>query len=163
MKTRTQFIEKKKLNANRTMSFYMHYIITYIPIIGSLLGGFILSNRLLSPKKIYPKFIYYIFILSAICSVYNFSITKFDHVNYNKLASLHSVLKEKILFVKLSVFCLFILGVSSIIGLYFSNRTYEKQISLAIIISIIALFSAIFLIRSEYIKPNWEFYSIQLK
>lgn len=145
------------------MSFYMHYIITYIPIIGSLLGGFILSNQLLSPKKIYPKFIYYIFILSAICSIYNFSITKFDHVNYNKLASLHSVLKEKILFVKLSVFCLFILGVSSIIGLYFSNRTYEKQISLAIIISIIALFSAIFLIRSEYIKPNWEFYSIQLK
>jgi hypothetical protein len=163
MKTSTHFNVKNNQIAFINMSIYLHYIMTYIPIVGSMLGGFILSNQLLARKTIDPKYIYIIFIFSAICSIYNFSITKFDHLHFVKLELLQSVLNEKILFIKLSVFSLFLLGISSILGLFLSNSNYENAISLAILISIIALFSAIFLIRSEYIKPNWEFYSMQIK
>ena len=145
------------------MTIYIHYLITYIPIAGSLLGGFILSNQLLLNKQISPKPIYLVFIFSSICSVYTFSIIKFyNHFLANGLR-LQSIIEEKILFVNLSAIFLILLGIASIIGLFLINKNYQKEISLAIIISIIALFSSIFSIRSEYIKSNWYFYSKQIK
>ncbi len=145
------------------MTIYIHYLITYIPIAGSLLGGFILSNQLLLNKKIDPKPIYLVFIFSSICSIYTFSIIKFyDHFSSNVDLLFRTILEEKILFVNLSVISLILLGISSLIGLFIINRNYQTEISLAIVISIIALFSSIFSIRSEYIKSNWYFYSKQV-
>ena len=47
----------------------------------------------------------------------------------------------------------------SLTGLFFFQGNYSKEISLGIVISILALFSSIFSIRSEYIHPSWKFYT----
>jgi hypothetical protein len=68
-------------------------------------------------------------------------------------------LDEKITFVYLSVGSLSLLGFLSLIGLFFIQNNYPKELSLGIVISILALFSSIFSIRSEYIHPSWKFYT----
>jgi hypothetical protein len=52
-----------------------------------------------------------------------------------------------------------LLGFLSLTGLFFFQGNYSKEISLGIVISILALFSSIFSIRSEYIHPSWKFYT----
>ena len=145
------------------MLIYFYYLITYIPIVVSLVGGFILSNQLLIHWQISPRPIYIVFVLSSICSVYAFSITKYHNLLHSENSKLRHILNEKIVFVNLTLISLILLGVASAIGLYLINKNYHKEISMAIIISIIALFSSIFSIRSEYIKSNWYFYSKQIK
>ncbi len=159
MKTITTENSKYKSN----MAYFIHHVITYIPIICSLLGGFLLSNQLLLRKNISPKTIYLGFIFSSICSIYTFSILKFNNINHLDLNTSIELFNEKLLFVRLSVFFLIVLGISSIIGLFLIGKNYQKEISLALFISIIALFSSIFSIRSEYVQSNWSFYSKQIK
>jgi hypothetical protein len=141
------------------MSNYIHYVLTYIPIIGTLLGGYFLSTVLMKEGHQIKKIIYLIFIFSAICSLYSFSITKFQNVNSQFVKHPFDWLEEKITFVYLSVGTLSLLGFLSLIGLLFFEVNYSKEISLGIFISILALFSSIFSIRSEYVYPSWKFYN----
>lgn len=140
------------------MTNYIHFFLTYFPIIGALFGGYYLSNVLMKEGRPIKKIIYLIFIFSAICSIYAFSITKFQNVNQKFVQQHFEWLDEKITFVYLSVSSLTLLGFLSLIGLFFFQENYAKEISLAIVISILALFSSIFSIRSEYIHPSWKFY-----
>ncbi len=137
---------------------YIHYILTYTPTIGTLIGGYYLSNLLMKEGRPVNRFIYLIFIFCAICSIYLFSITKFQNLNHVFSYPYFEWLEEKITFVYLSVGSLSLLGFLSFIGLFFFKENYSKEISLAIVISILALFSSIFSIRSEYIHPSWKFY-----
>jgi hypothetical protein len=141
------------------MSNYIHYALTYIPIIGTLFGGYYLSNLLMKEGRPIKKIIYLIFIFSAICSIYSFSLTKFQNVNAEFVNRHFEWLDEKITFVYLSVGSLSLLGFLSLIGLFFIQNNYPKELSLGIVISILALFSSIFSIRSEYIHPSWKFYT----
>lgn len=159
MKTNQQRTNNIKQTKTRKMSNYMHYILTYTPIVGSLLGGYYLSSVMMKEGRPIKKMIYLIFIFSAICSIYSFSITKFQNVNPNFINQNFEWLDEKITFVYLSVSSLTLLGFLSLIALFFFQGNYAKEISVAIVISILALFSSIFSIRSEYIHPTWKFYS----
>jgi hypothetical protein len=141
------------------MTNYIHYFLTYSPIVGALFGGYYLSNVLMKEGKPIKKIIYLIFIFSAICSIYAFSITKFQNVNQQFVQQHFEWLDEKITFVYLSVSSLTLLGFLSLIGLFFFQGNYSKEISLGIVMSILAFFSSIFSIRSEYIHPSWKFYT----
>lgn len=140
------------------MITYLHYILTYMPTIGTLVGGYYLSNMLLKEGQPIKKSIYLIFIFCAICSIYSFSITKFQYLKPEFSHPYLEWMEEKITFVYLSVSTLSLLGFLSFIGLFFFQGNYSKEISLAIVISILALISSIFSIRSEYIHPSWKFY-----
>jgi hypothetical protein len=158
MKHRTIFSNNYKFK-NQTMSFYMHYILTYTPIFGALLGGFYLSNILLEENRKMKKTIYLIFIFSAILSIYSFSIIKFQNLTYSFSKEDYGWMSEKITFIYLTVSSLTLLGFLSLVGLFFMGKNYSKEVSLGIVISILALFSSIFSIRSEYIHPSWKFYT----
>lgn len=145
------------------MSNYIHYFLTYTPIFGTLLGGYYLSNILMKEGRPINKLIYLIFIFSSVCSIYAFSITKFQNVNPQFVRENFEWLDEKITFVYLSVSSLSLLGFLSLTGLFFFQGNYTKEISLGIVISILALFSSIFSIRSEYIHPSWKFYTTYLE
>ncbi len=159
MKTNLKFSIEKQQFKNLKMSSYIHYILTYIPIIGTLFGGYYLSNILMKEGRPINKLIYLVFIFSAICSIYSFSITKFQNVNARFVHQNFEWLDEKITFVYLSVSSLGLLGFLSLMGLLFFQGNYTKEISLGIVISLLALFSSIFSIRSEYIHPSWKFYT----
>ncbi len=145
------------------MSNYIHYFLTYTPIFGTLFGGYYLSNILMKKGRPLGKLIYLIFIFSSICSIYAFSITKFQNVDPKFTKQNFEWLEEKITFVYLSVSSLSLLGFLSFVGLFFFQGNYSKEISLGIVISILALFSSIFSIRSEYIHPSWKFYTTYLE
>jgi hypothetical protein len=144
---------------NQTMTVYIHYILTYAPIFGALLGGFYLSNILLEEKRKIKKIIYLIFIFSAILSIYSFSIIKFQNLTNPFSKEDYDWMSEKITFIYLTVSSLTLLGFLSLVGLFFIGKNYSKEVSLGIFISILALFSSIFSIRSEYIHPSWKFYT----
>lgn len=163
MKSNLNHSDEKQLIKNLKMTNYLHYILTYTPILGTLLGGFYLSNVSMKKGRPIKKTLYIIFIFSAICSIYSFSITKFQNVNSQFIEQNFEWLDEKITFVYLSVGTLTILGLLSIIGLFFLQGNYSKEISLGMVISILALFSSIFSIRSEYIHPSWKFYTTYSK
>ena len=138
---------------------FIHYVLTYIPIIGSVLGGYFLSNSLIKGWESKNKLIYLLFLFCSICSIYLISITKFQNISEKLQLSNSNLMSEKILFIYLSVASFSFLGVFSFLGLFTFKQNNSKQISLAIIISILALFSAIFSIRSEYIQSSWKFYT----
>ena len=146
-----------------TMSNYLHYFLTYAPIFGTLLGGYYLSTILMKEGRPITKFVYLVFIFCSICSIYAFSITKFQNVNPQFVRQNFEWLNEKITFVYLSVSSLSLLGFLSLTGLFFFQGNYSKEISLGMVISILALFSSIFSIRSEYIHPSWKFYTTYSK
>jgi hypothetical protein len=159
MKNKRKNTEKKNQNKILKMTSYIHYILTYIPIVGTLFGGYYLSNVLMKEGRPIKKLIYLVFIFSAVCSIYAFSITKFQNLNTGFIQQNFEWIDEKITFVYLSVSTLTLLGFLSILGLFFFQGNYSKEISLGMVISILALFSSIFSIRSEYIHPTWKFYS----
>lgn len=159
MKTKTYFVNEKWTLKNLTMFSYLHYFLTYTPILGTLFGGYYLSSILMREGRPINKSIYLVFIFCSICSIYAFSITKFQHINPYLIRENFEWLDEKITFVYLSVSALTLLGFLSFIGLFFFQVNYSKEISLGIVISILALFSSIFSIRSEYIHPSWKFYT----
>jgi hypothetical protein len=152
MKTNQQRTNNKKQIKTHKMSNYMHYILTYTPIVGSLLGGYYLSSVMMKEGRPIKKLIYLIFIFSAICSIYSFSITKFQNVNPNFINQNFEWLDEKITFVYLSVSSLTLLGFLSLIALFFFQGNYTKEISVAIVISILALFSSSFSNRMSAIS-----------
>ena len=159
MKTKRQYTNEKLQLKTIYMSNYLHYFLTYTPIFGTLLGGFYLSNILMREGRSIKKLVYLLFIFCSICSIYAFSITKFQNVNPQFVRENFEWLDEKITFVYLSVSTLSLLGFLSLTGLFFFQGNYSKEISLGIVISILALFSSIFSIRSEYIHPSWKFYT----
>jgi hypothetical protein len=159
MKIKQVHIDEKRSHKILSMSNYLHYFLTYIPIVGTLLGGYYLSTILMKEGRPIKKLVYLIFIFCSICSIYAFSITKFQNVNPLFVQENFEWLDEKVTFVYLSVSTSSLLGFLSLSGLFFFHGNYSKEISLGIVISILALFSSIFSIRSEYIHPSWKFYT----
>lgn len=159
MKTERHQINEKLHFKTLIMSNYIHYFLTYTPIFGTLIGGYYLSNVLMKDGRPIKKLVYLIFIFCSILSIYAFSISKFQNVNPQFVKENFERLDEKITFVYLSVSTLSLLGFLSLTGLFFFQGNYSKEISLGIVISILALFSSIFSIRSEYIHPSWKFYT----
>ena len=131
---------------------HIHLLITHLPIFGSILGGLVLVHGLWTKSNQTKIAAYNLFIISSIGSIVAYLTGEGAEETVEKIQGVSKTMIEQHSdFAVYALISLSILGVSSLIGLFFSLRKSPLSRPIAIITLFISLISFGLIARTGYL------------
>lgn len=131
---------------------HIHLLITHLPIFGSILGGLVLAHGLWTKSNQTKIAAYNLLIISSIGSVVAYLTGEGAEETVEKIQGVSkNMIEQHSDFAVYALVSLSILGVASLIGLYFSFKKSPLSRTIAIITLIISLISFGLIARTGYL------------
>ena len=131
---------------------HIHLLITHLPIFGSILGGLVLTHGIYAKSNPTKIAAYNLFIISALGAGIAYLTGEAAEETVENIQGIaKNMIEEHEEFAVISLVSLIILGVASILGLFFTLRKSSLAPSIAIIILFMSLISFGLVARTGYL------------
>jgi len=119
---------------------HLHMVVNHFPIIGTILGLGILIASIILKNKTVQNVGYCLFIIAAIFGAVSMSTGEgAEEIAENLPEVTHQVIHEHEEMAEKLIIFLYILGVTSIVGLYFNLKKHSKASIFSYLVAIISL------------------------
>jgi uncharacterized membrane protein len=119
---------------------HLHMVVNHFPIIGTILGLGILITSFVLRNKIVQNVGYCLFVVAAIFGAVSMSTGEGAEEIAEKLPEVtHQIIHEHEEMAEKLIIFLYILGVTSIVGLYFNLKKHSKASIFSYLVAIISL------------------------
>jgi uncharacterized membrane protein len=119
---------------------HLHMVVNHFPIIGTILGLGILIASIILKNKTVQNVGYCLFIIAAIFGAVSMSTGEGAEEIAEKLPEVtHQIIHEHEEMAEKLIIFLYILGVTSIVGLYFNLKKHSKASIFSYLVAIISL------------------------
>jgi uncharacterized membrane protein len=121
---------------------HLHMVVNHFPIIGTILGLGILIASIILKNKTVQNVGYCLFIIAAIFGAVSMSTGEgAEEIAENLPEVTHQIIHEHEEMAEKLIIFLYVLGVTSIVGLYFNLKKYSKASIVSYLVAIISLIS----------------------
>lgn len=131
---------------------HIHLFITHLPIFGSMLGAIVLTHGLYSRSNDTKIAAYFLFIISAIGAGVAYLTGEAAEETVEKIPGVvEATIKAHQEFAMFALISLIILGVASLVGLFFTLRKSQLTRTTAFVVLLISLISFGLVARTSYL------------
>lgn len=121
---------------------HLHMVVNHFPIIGTILGLGILIASIILKNKTVQNVGYCLFIIAAIFGAVSMSTGEgAEEIAENLPEVTHQIIHEHEEMAEKLIIFLYVLGVTSIVGLYFNLKKHSKASIVSYLVAIISLIS----------------------